>query len=90
MNLEILQIPAFVTVFLALISLVLIPASTMAMSRLPADASQRNGDTVDGAACDLPPLVEVEGDGNSSTADGAPPLDREAAKDYLTATFAMG
>ena len=90
MNLETLQIPAFVTIILALSSLIVIPVTAMAMSKLPVTVSAKSSDSPDGAACDLPSAVELKGK-TSELSDGqVPPMDKRATGNIKTATFAMG
>ena len=90
MNLESIQILFFTTVIFALATLILLPTAALALSRLPTEASAKSSDAGDGAACDLPPYVEIEEREDKTYSDGLPPLDRENTRDYKTATFAMG
>jgi len=90
MNFETLQIPAFVTIILALSSLIVIPVTAMAMSKLPVTVSAKSSDAPDGAACDLPPTVELKGKTAELTDGQLPPMDKRATGNIKTATFAMG
>jgi hypothetical protein len=90
MNLEMLQIPAFVTIILALSSLIVIPATAMALSKIPVEVSAKSSDALDGAACGLPPVVELEGKAAQLTDGQLPPIDKRTTGDIKTATFAMG
>ena len=90
MNMEAVSFLVLMTMVLTLISLSLIPVTAMAMSRTPQDAVSNEADSAGGAACSLPPDVEVSGDGDANTAYGPPPLDKEVSDVIKTATFAMG
>ena len=90
MDLESIQIPVLTAAIIALATLVLLPTAALAMSRLPTQASAKSSDASDGAACDLPPYVEIEEREDKTFSDGLPPLDKEVAGEYKTATFAMG
>ena len=90
MNLETFQLPAFVTIILALSSMIVIPATAMALSKLPVAVSAKNSDAPDGAVCALPPTVELEGKTAELTDGQLPPLDKRTTGNIKTATFAMG
>jgi hypothetical protein len=90
MNLETLQIQAFVTIILALTSLIVIPVTAMAMSKLPVTVLAKSSGSLDGTACDLPPTVQIEGKTAESTDGQQPPMDKRATGNIKTATFAMG
>ena len=90
MNLETLQIPAFVTIFLTLSSLIVIPVTALAMSKLPVTVSAKSSDASEEAACDLPPAVELKGKTAELTDGQLPPMDKRATGNIKTATFAMG
>jgi hypothetical protein len=90
MNLETIQIPAFVAVIFAVTTFLLVPTAAMAMSKLPVGASEKKADSTDGAACELPPFVDIEGHEGEAAQRGLPPLDKEVTEKYKTATFAMG
>lgn len=90
MNVDTLQIPALITIILALTSLVILPVTSMAMSRTPAKAEIKGSDSSDGSACDLPPSLELETTADKNQSDGQPFMDTRAAEKFKTATFAMG
>ena len=89
MNIGTIQTPAFIAVLL-LVSTVAITVTAMAMSKLPLGVSDKDGDTLEGPACDLPPAIEIEGRENKAVPAKAPSLDKKVTKNYKTATFAMG
>ena len=90
MNIETFQLPAFVTIILALSSMVVIPVTAMALSKIPVAVSAKISDAPDGAACALPPTVELEGKSAELTNGQLPFMDKKAAGNIKTATFAMG
>ena len=90
MNLETLQIPALVATVLALISLIAIPAAAMALSKIPDTDAAKNSDPSVGAACDLPPTLEIEGTADSTDLSALPLMDKRTVDKFKTATFAMG
>ena len=90
MNMDTFQIPAFITVVLALISLIILPTTSLALSRTPAKAAVKGSDSSDGVACDLPPSVEIDESDNSLQDTGPPSMDTRVLEKYSTATFAMG
>jgi hypothetical protein len=47
-------------------------------------------DSSEGAACDLPPTLEIDGTSDSSQHSGLPLMDQRAVEKFKTATFAMG
>ena len=90
MNLETFQIPAFITVILALSSLIVIPVAAVALSKLPVMAFAKDSGSPEGAACNLPPTVELPGKTSGVKDDGLPTIDKRKTGDIRTATFAMG
>ena len=90
MNLETFHIPAFVSIIFALTAFLIIPAAAMAGSKIPEALSAIRSDSPDGAACALPPTVELEGNTAELTNGQLPPMDKKAAGNIKTATFAMG
>ena len=90
MNIGTIQIPAFLTALLAAAVLVIVPMTAMAMSRLPNGISAGKADPGDGAACDLPPTVQLEGRSDKDPAFKEPSLDSKVTENTQTATFAMG
>ena len=90
MNLESVHFLTLATAVMALTAFILVPAAAMAMSKVPAGTATKITDSPDGAACDLPPYVEIDESKNSSSVVGTPPIDRQVAEKYSTATFAMG
>jgi len=90
MNVEMLQIPSFITIIIALGSLLVMPVTAMALSKIPAEESGKNAVATNGSACDLPPNVEIEGKGVALPNNELPPMDRRTADKIKTATFAMG
>ncbi|MCJ7500485.1 hypothetical protein MUP29_09530 [bacterium] len=90
MNIETFQIPTFVTIILALSSMVVIPVTAMALSKIPVGISGKTPDAPDGAACALPPTLELEGNTAELTNGRLPAMDKKAAGNIKTATFAMG
>lgn len=87
---ETFQIPAFVTIILALTSLIVIPVVAMAASKDPVAVLVKSSDAPGGVACDLPPTVEIEGKGSKFPDSELPSMDSKTAGDVKTATFAMG
>ena len=90
MNVDALQIPSCITIIVALISLLVLPATSLAMSKTPAKAGVKGSDSSDGAACDLPPTLEPGTAADRAQGEGPPLLDTRAAEKLKTATFAMG
>jgi hypothetical protein len=91
MNLETFHIPAFITITFALTAFMIIPVvAAMAGSKIPEALSATRSDSPDGAACALPPTVELEGNTAELTNGQLPPMDKKAAGNTKTATFAMG
>ena len=90
MNIETFQLPAFVTIILALSSMIVIPLTAMALSKIPVPVSAKTSDAPDGAACALPPTVELEEKTAELTDGQLPPLDKRTTGNIKTATFAMG
>jgi len=90
MNLETLQTPAFITIILALTSLIVMPVVAMAGSKDLLQVTAKNSDTPEGSVCDLPPILDLEGKGTELPDSEPPLLDKRAAKMFKTATFAMG
>lgn len=90
MTLETLQIPALVATVLALISLIAIPAAAMALSKITDTDAAKNSDSPLGAACDLPPTLEIEGTADSTDLSALPLMDKRTVDKFKTATFAMG
>ena len=90
MSIDAFQLPAFVTIILALSSMVVIPVTAMALSKTPVAVSEKISDAPDGAACSLPPTVELEGKNAEPSNGQLPPMDIRAAGNIKTATFAMG
>ena len=90
MNVETLHIPAFVTIIFALTSFLVIPAAAMSGSKIPETLSSIRSDSPDGAACALPPTVELEGKTEELTENRLPLMGERAAGNIKTATFAMG
>jgi hypothetical protein len=90
MNLETLQIPALVTTVLALISLIVLPVTAMALSKIPGADAAGNSDSSGGASCDLPPTLEIEGTEDGTDLSSLPLMDKRTVEKFKTATFAMG
>ena len=90
MNLEMFQIPAFVAIIVALGSMLVFPVTAMALSKIPVEVSAKSSDAPDGAACELPPMVELKGETAELTDGQLPPIDKRTTGDIKTATFAMG
>ena len=90
MNLETIQIPAFITMLFTIAALFVVPLKALALSRIAAPVLAKSSESKDGAACDLPPTVQVDSTVDSRRNDGAPPMDQRAVEKYKTATFAMG
>jgi len=90
MNVETFHIAMFAAIMLALTSLIVLPAASVAMSRLPAGPSVESPGSSGGASCDLPPDIEIEGREGESSVGGLPPMDKNVTQNYKTATFAMG
>ncbi|MDF1524834.1 MAG: hypothetical protein RRA15_02555 [bacterium] len=90
MNIETFQIPTFLTVILALSSMLVIPVAAMALSKIPLGISAKTSDAPDGAACALPFTVELEGKTAEPGNGQLPPMDKKATGNIKTGTFAMG
>jgi len=90
MFVETIQISGFTALVVSFAILILVPATLMAMSRLPMEALASSTDTPDGASCDLPPLLEIDGRTGEALVKDVPPLDMRTTKNQKTATFAMG
>ncbi len=90
MTLETLQIPALVATVLALISLIAIPAAAMALSKIPDTDAEGSSGPSGGAACDLPPTLEIERTADSTGLSAPPLMDKRTVDKFKTATFAMG
>jgi len=90
MNLEALQIPAFITIILTLTSLIVMPIVVMAESKDPLPVSDKSSDVPEGSACDLPPTVDIEGKNAVPPGSELPSIDNRATDNFRTATFAMG
>ena len=90
MNLEMFQIQAFVAIIVALGSMLVLPVTAMALSKIPVEISAKSSDAPDGTACDLPPTVELKGKTAEPTDGQQPPVDKRATGNIKTATFAMG
>jgi hypothetical protein len=90
MNIESFNIPAFITIILALSSLIVIPQAAMAGSKNSVAIPAKSSDSPEGAACDLPPIQELEGKGAELSDSGLSLLDKRVPEKFKTATFAMG
>ena len=90
MNLESIQFLTLAAGVIALTAFLMVPAATMAMSKVPAGTATKSTNSSEGAACDLPPYVEIDESKTNSPMRGTPPLDRQVTENYSTATFAMG
>jgi hypothetical protein len=90
MDIETFHIPSFVAIILALSSMIVIPVTAMALSKIPVAVFAKTSDAPDGAVCALPPTVELEGKTAELTDGQLPPLDKKTTGNIKTATFAMG
>ena len=90
MDIETFHIPSFVAIILALSSMIVIPMTAMALSKIPVAVFAKTSDAPDGTACALPPTVELEGKTAELTDGQLPPLDKKTTGNIKTATFAMG
>jgi hypothetical protein len=90
MNQEMIYIPALITIILALTSLIVMPIVAIADSKDPLQFSEKSSDAPEGSACDLPPVVEIEGKGAEFFNKELPPMGKRKIEDIKTATFAMG
>jgi hypothetical protein len=90
MNLESFPMAVFVTALVFTTIFISLPLVATAMSRISLETPVKSSDTSGGAACDLPPSVELEGKEKRPTAGELPAMDKKRAKEFKTATFAMG
>ncbi|MCJ7499030.1 hypothetical protein MUP29_02135 [bacterium] len=90
MNMETFHIPAFLTIIFALTAFLIISVAAMAGSKIPEALSAIRSDSPDGVACALPPTLELEGNTAELTNGRLPAMDKKAAANIKTATFAMG
>lgn len=90
MNIETFHIPAFITIIFAMTTFWVIPVAAMAGSKTPEASSAIRSESPDGAACALPPTVELEGNTAEPSNGQLPPMDKKETGNIRTATFAMG
>jgi hypothetical protein len=90
MNLDTLLIQAFLTIILALTSLIVLPVTALMALENPVAALAKDSDGPEGAACDLPPTVEIVGKDAVLPGSEMPSIDKRAVEKFKTATFAMG
>jgi hypothetical protein len=61
-----------------------------AMSRAPSKTPAETENLPGGAACELPPDIEISGAASGGLNAGLLPLDRQTSENQETATFALG
>jgi hypothetical protein len=90
MNLETFHIPVFITIIFAMTTFLVVPVAALAGSKIREASSAIRSESPDGAACSLPPTVELEGKAAEPGNGQLPPMDKKETGNIKTASFAMG